>query len=294
MLCREEEVPLINKKRYLADLVLFIASMIWGIGYYFQKVASETTSWMTFNLMRYIIAALVLLCMAKFRFPPKGDGLKYTVLTGVLMFMGGNLQQLGLQTASIGNASFITSIYIVLVPFSAALLLHRRIKPAHYLAALISLAGLYLITTAGKGLERISAGDMIVFAGSIVWALQILGVDKAVQYCDTIVFTAGEFLTAAVLQLVVWLTIGHHDLTGAAVSWPYAAASGVVVLGLACAMQAFGQKHTGETEASIIMGLESVFGALFGVLLYHEQFAPVQGIGMLLIFAAVLIAVLKS
>ena len=42
------------------------------------------------------------------------------------------------------------------------------------------------------------------------------------------------------------------------------------------------------------MGLESVFGALFGVLLYHEQFAPVQGIGMLLIFAAVLIAVLKS
>lgn len=294
MLCREEEVPLINKKRYLADLVLFIASMIWGIGYYFQKVASETTSWMTFNLMRYIIAALVLLCMAKFRFPPKGDGLKYTVLTGVLMFMGGNLQQLGLQTASIGNASFITSIYIVLVPFSAALLLHRKIKPAHYLAALISLAGLYLITTAGKGLERISAGDMIVFAGSIVWALQILGVDKAVQYCDTIVFTAGEFLTAAVLQLVVWLTIGHHDLTGAAVSWPYAAASGVVVLGLACAMQAFGQKHTGETEASIIMGLESVFGALFGVLLYHEQFAPVQGIGMVLIFAAVLIAVLKS
>lgn len=283
-----------NKKRYLADLVLFIASMIWGIGYYFQKVASETTSWMTFNLMRYIIAALVLLCMAKFRFPPKGDGLKYTVLTGVLMFMGGNLQQLGLQTASIGNASFITSIYIVLVPFSAALLLHRKIKPAHYLAALISLAGLYLITTAGKGLERISAGDMIVFAGSIVWALQILGVDKAVQYCDTIVFTAGEFLTAAVLQLVVWLTIGHHDLTGAAVSWPYAAASGVVVLGLACAMQAFGQKHTGETEASIIMGLESVFGALFGVFLYHEQFAPVQGIGMVLIFAAVLIAVLKS
>lgn len=294
MLCREEEVPLKNKKRYLADLVLFIASMIWGIGYYFQKVASETTSWMTFNLMRYIIAALVLLCMAKFRFPPKGDGLKYTVLTGVLMFMGGNLQQLGLQTASIGNASFITSIYIVLVPFSAALLLHRKIKPAHYLAALISLAGLYLITTAGKGLERISAGDMIVFAGSIVWALQILGVDKAVQYCDTIVFTAGEFLTAAVLQLVVWLTIGHHDLTGAAVSWPCAAASGVVVLGLACAMQAFGQKHTGETEASIIMGLESVFGALFGVLLYHEQFAPVQGIGMALIFAAVLIAVLKS
>ena len=283
-----------NKQRYLADLVLFIASMIWGIGYFLQKVASETTSWMTFNLMRYIVASLVLLCMAKFRLPPKGEGMKYTVLTGLLMFMGGNLQQLGLQTASIGNASFITSIYIVLVPFLAALFLHRKIKPAHCAAALLSLAGLYLITTAGRGLESISKGDLIVFAGSVIWALQILGVDKAVQYCDTVVFTAGEFTTAAVLQLVTWVTIGKHDLTGAAQSWPYAAASGVVVLGLACAMQAYGQKHTGETEASIIMGLESVFGALFGVLLYHEQFAPVQAIGMSLIFAAVLLAVIKS
>ena len=59
-------------------------------------------------------------------------------------------------------------------------------------------------------------------------------------------------------------------------------------------MQAYGQKHTSESEASIIMGLESVFGMIFGILLYHEQFAPVQGIGMALIFAAVLLAVLKG
>ena len=280
-----------NKKRYLADLILFIASMFWGLGYYFQKSASETTAALTFNLMRYIVAVLTLLCLSKFRLPEKGDPLKYTVLAGVMMFLGGNLQQIGVQTASIGNASFITSLYIVLVPFLAALILRRKIKTAHYLAALISLVGLYLITTGGGGLEKISKGDMIVFLGSVVWALQILAVDKAVTYTDPIVFAAGEFLTCAVLQIPVWLTFGHHDLTGITQSWPYAAASGVLVLGIACAMQAFGQKHTGETEASVIMGLESVFGAFFGVVLYHELFTPAQGIGMVLIFAAVLLAV---
>lgn len=283
-----------NKQRYLADLVLFIASMIWGIGYFFQKVAAETTAALTFNVIRYAVAALTLLCLAKFRFPQKGDALKYTVLAGVAMFMGGNMQQIGMQTASIGNSSFITSIYIVLVPFLAALLLRRKIKTAHYLAALISLVGLYLITTGGKGLEKISKGDVIVFIGSIFWALQILAVDKAVSYTDPIVFAAGEFTTAALLQVPVWLILGHHDLTGITQSWPYAAASGILVLGIACGMQAYGQKHTGETEASVIMGLESVFGALFGILLYHEQFSPAQGIGMVLIFAAVLLAVLKS
>lgn len=283
-----------KNKRYIADMILFIASMIWGIGYYFQKVASETTAALPFNCLRYVIAALFLLCAAKFRLPRKGSALKYTVLAGIMMFMGGNLQQIGMQTASIGNSSFITSIYIVLVPFFAALILHRKIKPALYLAAVLSLIGLYLITTGGSGLEKISKGDMIVFAGSVFWALQILAVDKAAAYTDPIALAAGELTIAAILQIPVWLTFGHRDLTGITQSWPWAAASGILVLGIAFIMQAFGQKHTGETEASIIMGLESVFGALFGVILYHEQFSPAQGIGMVLIFAAVLIAVLKS
>jgi drug/metabolite transporter (DMT)-like permease len=282
-----------KKNRYLADLILFIASMIWGLGYFFQKVGNETTAPLTFNCLRYLIAAFVLALIARFRYP-RGEALKYTILTGAMMTVGGNMQQIGMKTASIGNAAFITAIYIVLVPFFSGLILHRKIKPHHYLAALISLAGLFLITTRGKGLEKISSGDVIVFIGSIFWALQILGVEKSVTLCDPVSFTAGEFLTAAVIQFFVWLTIGHHDLTGINVSWPYAAASGILVLGIAFIMQSYGQKNTSESEASIIMGLESVFGTLFGVLLYHEQLEIIQIVGMVLIFSAVLLVVLKE
>ena len=282
-----------KSKKYIADFVLFIASMIWGLGYIFQKIGNETTAPLTFNCLRYLIAALVLAFIARFRYP-QGEGLKYTMLSGAVMIVAGNMQQIGMQTASIGNASFITAIYIVLVPFLSRLILHRKVKPHHYLAALISLVGLYLITTGGKGLERISKGDLIVFIGSIFWALQILCVDKAVKLCDPVSFTAGEFLTAAALQVVIWLTLGRHDTTGLEHSWPYALASGVLVLGIAFIMQSYGQKNTGETEASIIMGLESVFGALFGVIIYHEQLGSIQLIGMALIFASVLLVVLKE
>lgn len=282
-----------KSKKYIADFVLFIASMIWGLGYIFQKIGNETTAPLTFNCLRYLIAALVLAFIARFRYP-QGEGLKYTMLSGAVMIVAGNMQQIGMQTASIGNASFITAIYIVLVPFLSGLILHRKVKPHHYLAALISLVGLYLITTGGKGLERISKGDLIVFIGSIFWALQILCVDKAVKLCDPVSFTAGEFLTAAALQVVIWLTLGRHDTTGLEHSWPYVLASGVLVLGIAFIMQSYGQKNTGETEASIIMGLESVFGALFGVIIYHEQLGSIQLIGMALIFASVLLVVLKE
>ena len=47
-----------KNQRFLADMILFIASMIWGIGYFFQKVASETTAAIPFNCIRYVIAAL--------------------------------------------------------------------------------------------------------------------------------------------------------------------------------------------------------------------------------------------
>ena len=281
------------KKRYLADLILFIASMIWGLGYYFQKVGNETTAPLTFNCLRYLIAASFLALAARFRYP-RGEALKYTVLTGIAMTVGGNMQQIGMKTASIGNAAFITAIYIVLVPFFSGLILRRKIKWHHYLAALISLVGLFLITTGGKGLERISSGDVIVFIGSIFWALQILGVKKSVSLCEPTSFTAGEFLTAAVIQVLLWLTIGHRDLTGVSLSCPYAAASGILVMGIAFIMQSYGQKNTSEAEASIIMGLESVFGTLFGVLLYHEQLAGTQLAGMVLIFSAVLLVVLKE
>lgn len=280
-------------KRYLADLVLFLASMIWGIGYYFQKMASETTAPLTFNCFRYLVAALVLSLLARFRFP-KGEGLKYAVLTGAVTTIASNMQQIGMHTASIGNASFITAIYIVLVPFLSGFILRRKIRPHHYLAALISLVGLYLITTGGRGLDRISAGDMIVFIGSIFWAVQILCVEKGVSLCGPVSFAAGQLTTAFVLQLFIWLTLGHRDTAGISASWPWGLASGVLVLGIAFIMQGYGQKNTAESEASIIMGLESVFGALFGVLLYHEQFSPLQLAGMALIFTAVLLVVLKE
>ena len=111
------------------------------------------------------------------------------------------------------------------------------------------------------------------------------------MYYDVVAYTAGQFIVASVLYFVTWLVIDRGSLTGLNVSWPYAVLSGVFTVGLGFILQGIGQKHTGETEASIILGLESVFGALFGVILYHETFSPLQIFGMVLIFIAVILAV---
>ena len=293
---RYDIIVLMNKttsKKYLADLLLFVTAVLWGSGFYCQKIGAETTSPFCFCFFRYISAAVFVTIAAKFRLPFREPKMFWhTVLTGLMIYLGGLLQQLGMQSISIGNSSFITAAYIVIVPFLAWILFRRRIHPRHWLAAGITLVGLYLLSTGGKGFSRITSGDLVVFAGSFCWAMHILCVQKGVKmYRDVVAYTAGQFIVASVLYFVTWLVIDRGSLTGLNVSWPYAVLSGVFTVGLGFILQGIGQKHTGETEASIILGLESVFGALFGVILYHETFSPLQIFGMVLIFIAVILAV---
>ncbi len=282
-----------TSKKYLADLMLLLTAVLWGSGFYCQKIGSETTSPFCFCFFRYAAAAVFVLIAAKFRLPFKDPKMfRHTVLTGLMIYLGGMLQQIGMQSISIGNSSFITAAYIVIVPFLAWILFRRRVHPRHWLAAGIVLVGLYLLSTGGKGFSRITTGDLIVFAGSFCWAMHILCVQKGVKmYHDVLAYTAGQFIVATVLYFITWIVFDGASVKGLNVSWPYAVLSGVFTIGLGFILQGIGQKHTGETEASIILGLESVFGALFGVILYHETFSPLQIFGMVLIFIAVILAV---
>ena len=57
--------------------------------------------------------------------------------------------------------------------------------------------------------------------------------------------------------------------------------------------QSIGLKNTSASSASIILSLESVFGVIFSILIYHEQITLKLGIGFLLIFIAVIISETK-
>ncbi len=67
--------------------------------------------------------------------------------------------------------------------------------------------------------------------------------------------------------------------------------SGIFVIGAGFTLQALAQKHADSSQAAIILGLESVFGALFGVLIFGEAFTVIQMAGAVLIFMSVVIAV---
>lgn len=64
--------------------------------------------------------------------------------------------------------------------------------------------------------------------------------------------------------------------------------------GVAYTLQILAQKHTDPTVASLLLSLESVFAAIAGAIILHEQLAPRELAGCVLMFAAIIIAQLPS
>ncbi len=132
--------------RLKADLTLLLVSIIWGSAFVAQRVAGQMGSVYLFNGARYLLAALVVLPLAlrvgrasnmKPAYPR--DQYKWMLIAGFLLFLGSALQQAGMIYTTAGNAGFITSLYVVLVPF--ALLIVWGEKP-HWLSVVaVILAG---------------------------------------------------------------------------------------------------------------------------------------------------------
>ncbi|HEX9330317.1 MAG TPA: DMT family transporter, partial [Anaerolineales bacterium] len=116
--------------RLKADLTLLLVAVIWGSAFVAQRVAGQLGSVYLFNGARYLLAAFVVLPFARRigRIAPFGDATatnptyrsyaqyKWMIVAGFILFMGSALQQVGLLYTSAGNAGFITSLYVVLVP----------------------------------------------------------------------------------------------------------------------------------------------------------------------------------
>lgn len=274
-----------------SNLILLLTAIIWGSGFIPQKICANSMTAFAFNGFRYLIGSLLVLIITHFRLPENRRAWRITFLSGTILFLAADLQQFGIRYTTVGNTGFITTIYVVLVPFMGWLLFRQKITRSAFLAAAIALIGMYLLSTSGKALSTISVGDGIVFIGSVFWAIHILVVGKAMGRVDAMRFSAGQFLVCAFWNLLCWLIFDRGNLSGVRESIPLLLYTGIVVIGGGFTLQAVGQKHADESQAAIIFGLEAVFASFFGILFFRESFSFIQAVGAALIFISVVISV---
>jgi drug/metabolite transporter (DMT)-like permease len=277
--------------RLKADLTLFFIAIIWGSAFVAQRIAGQMGSVYLFNGVRYILAGLVVFPFVRLKTSMPREQFKWMFIAGFLLFVAAALQQAGMQFTTAGNAGFITSLYVVFVPF--VVLFGWREKP-HWMSVVavgMAVVGAYLLSPGGKGLE-VQRGDALELVGALFWALHVVVLGKFASRFEPMSFSVGQLLVCGLLNLTLGLFVEQPvfswSLAGAAV---YTA---VMSLGLCYTLQVWAQRHTPPSDAALLLSLEAVFAVLAGWLLLNELLTGIQVFGCFLIFLAVGLSQLKS
>jgi drug/metabolite transporter (DMT)-like permease len=299
--------------RFRADLVLLFVALIWGTAFAVQRVAAQYLDTFIFNGLRFVLGGLILLPFSQLvpwnrrkqageiENPAQGviqpapvlnrKAIFYILSAGAVLFCGSSLQQAGLKYTTAGNAGFITTLYVVLVPIILVIFMREKIHWIAWLCAGIAIIGSLLLSTGGT--LRLAQGDNLEMAAAMMWALDVILVSRAVKVVSVLTFSVGHYLVAGALNLTVSLFI-TSSLDGLASAWWTILYIGLLSTAVGYTLQALGQKYSPPTDATILLSMEAVFAALSGYIFLSERMEAIQLVGCGLIFSAVLITQFQS
>jgi drug/metabolite transporter (DMT)-like permease len=274
----------------LATLALLAITASWGSTFFLIHDLLDRVPVLDFLAVRFAIASVVLVLVS-----PRAigrlsrDRLRHAVVLGALYGVAQILQTTGLGHTSASVSGFITGMYVVCTPLFAAVLLRSRIGGATWLAVLLAITGLGVLTlgdvASGLGLGY---GEALTLVSAMIYALHIVGLGAWSTVSDAVGMSIVQCIVIAVIctgaaapgGIVLpqgtadWLSVGYMALFAGAAA----------LLG-----QTWAQAHLAPTRTAIIMSMEPVFAALFAVLLGGESATMRMLVGGALVLTAMLI-----
>ncbi len=283
--------------RLKADLTLLLIAIIWGSAFAAQRVAAQAGSVYLFNAARYLLAAGIVLPFAirarRMATPYKMSRQQYQwmFISGFVLFGGSAMQQLGVVYTTAGNAGFITSLYVVLVPVVLFGLWREKVHWISIVAVGLAGVGAFFLSTEGR--FEVRAGDALELVSALFWTLHVIVLGKYASKFEALSFSVGQLVVSGLLNLAVGVFIEKSiplslPLLGAI------AYTAFFALGLCYTLQIWAQRHTPPADAALILSLEAVFAVISGWVLLNERLAPIQVFGCALIFVAVLVSQAKE
>ena len=278
-----------------ADFLLLITAAIWGFAFVAQRVGMDHMGPFTFNAIRFSLGALSLLPLLVWGRKRKGSQKKLTLksillpglLTGLVLFGGASLQQIGLVGTSAGKAGFITGLYVILVPL-LGYLWGRKAHPAHWAGAILAVSGLYFLSVREN--FSMSLYDLIVLAGAFLWAVHVHLISRFSDQVGPLRLSVMQFAVCGLLSVCaafLFETPSAADIAGGL--WPILYGAFLSV-GLAYTLQVVAQRTADPTHAVVILSLEGVFAALGGWLVLGEVLSLRDLLGSGLILVGMLIS----
>jgi drug/metabolite transporter (DMT)-like permease len=280
----------IKQKRYkiLGFFSLVSTTLLWGTSFAFIKLSVGLINTLTYTFTRTTLASLTLLPIILYRVLARGIDYKslwYGFIVGLTYSTGLALQGAGTAYIEPSMSAFITGLATIHVHLYSALI-KKKYSWLDLTALVSAIIGLYVLTSPSGGL---GLGGVLVFAGSIMWALQIILISRY-GYSSIVEFLFGTFI-AGVLYGPPALLAGL-DLTLEA--WIYISYLAIVCSIGATFFQVLGQRYISESTAAIVFLLEPVFATIFSILMGIEYITVYKVVGGGLILLSLYISTISE
>ncbi|WP_302962333.1 DMT family transporter [uncultured Adlercreutzia sp.] len=275
-------------------LMLLAATVIWGFAFVVMKDAVDVLPPAQLIGVRFLLTGILMAVIfhRRLRGSLNAGFLGAGLVLGAVTFLAFWVQTVGLAETTPGKNAFLTATYCVIVPFMLWALTRKRPTVANVGAAVLCVAGIGLVSmTAGS--FTIGFGDLMTLLCAVFFAAQIIAIARFSKRYDVLGLTVYQFLFGGVMGLALgaatesfpgWEAVANLDF---ALNLAYLV---VLASGVCYVLQNVGLAHVHEAQGSLILSLESVFGAIASVLLYGELVTGRMMLGFALIFAAILIS----
>lgn len=135
-----------------------------------------------------------------------------------------------------------------------------------------------------------SAGDILTVLSGVPCAVNIVISSIMCQKKSALLLTTIEL---GVVAVHAWIFVLFTDTFPS--EFPINAVGGVVYLGVVATalclfLQSYGLKYAEASIGGMLLSLESVFGVIFAIILYHETVTLRMMIGFVVIFVAILLS----
>jgi len=260
----------------------------WGLTFPVTKNALRFISPTFFIFIRFALASLVAYPLFRARihrdrlasFLP-ACAIALTVFTGFMT------QTIGLNYTSANKSAFITSMYVVFVPFISYFLEGKKLTLWPAVGILLAIAGLYLL--AKPKAAGINLGDILTLACAIAFAFQIVLTNIYTRRRDPAALLFYEFVvTTALCVPLMFFRTGPPAWNGHLL---------FAILYIALIATVFNiyiqntyQKNVLTTRAALIYATEPVFASVFAYLFLGETFTRTGFFGAGLIIAGLVIS----
>lgn len=279
-----------GRNKYLVISLVLAVAAIWGSSFVVMKDTLHRINVNSFLGWRFLFATVIMAAIRpKALLHIRGKFLFKGIIVGCLLGGGYIFQTFGLTQTTVAKTGFITGLYAIFTPLIAAGLFKKHVSKIQWSATLLAFIGLAMLSF--KGLS-IGIGESLVLVSAILFAGHIIALGEWSKGMDTYALTLIQMGTVSAICFIAALKQGIEAPHDGGV-WKAIIYTALFASAFAFLIQTWTQSFMAATSIGILLTMEYIFAAAFGVIFGHESLGLRTLIGGSLVIIAMLV-IIKS